>query len=439
MVGFMKNRTLLGIVAASFLSTPVYAQSSHENLYKNTRFSSEAEEVACLEAAHITPKKANRYPVWLNGCEIRFLDDSGIGPRRAKLYNVMFTGYDIGYLMSHDISPEEADALLLQWKGTRTAPAAYALALAQIKNHDGMQRFLNHEIESLYNANISISYIDALAPLVDKKNETLFRHAKTIIEYKNLHGTGEYAQELLSITTKEELPLFNAEELLMYKSLDGTIAYAKDLASIVDSTGNPLFDGFKIYRSFQLGLTKTDFTSFQDTEKPNAVLVYPTEDKNGAFQNNVAIDLFRKMKGVYDTWVVFATTEHDVYTALTSIPNIEFLVLAGHGSPHELILGTMDIKKAKEEADEVYTIDRTDFELGQYLENLHPDATIFLNACKTAEGARNDTDNLANFIIGLAGERSVIAATDSFTMLDIQIQSLYPFEIKIIKDVTYQQ
>jgi hypothetical protein len=172
------------------------------------------------------------------------------------------------------------------------------------------------------------------------------------------------------------------------------------------------------------------FLNAEDTEKPNALVIYPTSDYNGAFRTRDAHNFLKQIKQTYDMTLVFAKQENEVYDALENVSNIELLILGGHGSPECLSLSEVLSEKAR--------IDTSDTELGNHLHNLSENASIFLYSCSNGKGKEDET-NLANFISFLSNKK-VYSSIAPFSSKDINIKSLVPFDLEINKgwqELTY--
>jgi len=188
---------------------------------------------------------------------------------------------------------------------------------------------------------------------------------------------------------------------------------------------------------------------FQDTIKPNAILVQPVADNVNAFKSRKAIEFYDQLFDAYDVKVVFADEESDVYAAIDTTPDIKALIITGHGYMDHLRLGHENDEKAR--------IDTTDSELKDYFAKLDLDAVIFLNSCSTAKDKMLvevtysadqpsipmvlKMNNLAYWITRWANGRKVIAAKEDFKSQHIQLVSAYPLDLNIIidgKDITYK-
>jgi hypothetical protein len=180
-----------------------------------------------------------------------------------------------------------------------------------------------------------------------------------------------------------------------------------------------------------LGLSLKDVKKFHDTEKPNALFVFPILRKANPdpfFYSKEAVSLFNKIREAYDVQTVVARSEKEVYAALDNTPNIELLVMLGHGSNDgkNLYLGNARLRISKgyigfETIDERNGIDIGDREIAKHFSNLSPKATIFLGSCNTGK-----VGGLADFLANYARGRWVIAPKASVSPDSIVIESLYP-------------
>lgn len=256
-------------------------------------------------------------------------------------------------------------------------------------------------------------------------------------------GTVEYAKELAALQDRQGNLFFTTgNDVVAFKNSAGSYDYAARFASAVDKEGKKLFSGNQLAQLYSLGLDLQQLLTFTDTAKPNALLVYPTSDR-GTFRNEASIKFFKKIQEGYDTKVVVASREGEVYGALESRDDFELLVLLGHGAKTTLSLGENDLRLQKAEKDETYTIDTSDWELETYLRHLTPNAVIFLYSCNTGEG-RGEAQNLANAIAEWGGVRKVIAPTEVLNTSRVTVNSLYPFDVTLIdekgeRDITYKR
>lgn len=453
-------------------------------------------DISCLEEAQIHAKRANQYPEQFSGCEIVEIEYAHGSPRKAKAYPEVFNGYDIAYFITQNIKPhasgfytniagylkllslekqtdwsQEPQPLFNYFDIERMQDVGctvdYIWELASIIDNTGNPRFSGHEIAQFCSPGtvddkgnkltFPINFVKTVAAITDENGESLYSMVD-IFDLRQLgaEDSGEEVRLLATLKDSEGNLLFDrSQELnfagLILKFLDLPV-YGDDTKRIRDvlSIREQLTD-FELRRYLQLGVTKEEILEFQDTEKPNAVIVYPTMD-NYAFETYASRGHFRKIRQAYDTWVTFATTEDEAYQAIEKVPNIELLVLSGHGTFRGMHLGNnnvieemldilsisdtvgdpqtiTELEKAKEA--EKYFIDMWDTELSDYLKKLSPDATIFLNGCSVAQGGKWHP-NLANFVSKAADGRRVIAVTREWDSILLRITSLYPFDAEIM-------
>lgn len=250
------------------------------------------------------------------------------------------------------------------------------------------------------------------------------------------------ANSFVDLTDIFQQPIINFPYQLSldpYELSSETFGFDPDLVLGLTEIG---LDQRQVYLFSLFELEPEEVTYFQDTSKPNAVLIFPYSDWNHSFESPKTRELVQEIRKVYDLWVRVAEQEGTVYQALAEISNIELLMLSGHGTATSLSLGENDLINFVSERDETYQIDLADEEIEEYLAQLHPSATIFLNSCYNGLGGE-DLENLANFFYTRSLGRKVISGTDSFSSEEIVLKSVYPFEADIISstgdDLTYQK
>jgi hypothetical protein len=319
----------------------------------------------------------------------------------------------------------------------------YAQLFADINKEEGEQIFNGSNIFDFAEAGGHLRYARELIDIKDREGKPVFTDGFYIAYYKEHGGTIPFARELASLTDEQGNPSIDQSDIYRIQREGVTLDKVREIHAARDAYDGSMFDGHSIYRFAHLGLSE-DEVNFRDTDRPNAVVIYPTNDWNGAFENEQARAFFHSIKGEYDVLVRLAETEEDVYSAINRVPDIELLILGGHGSEKSLSLGETDLGvREAEKKDERYTLDLSDQELGPYLSRLDPQAVIFLNSCSNAKG--DNGDNIADFIANMAGGRTVIAATEPFGAPDVTINQMHPFDITILgglsdnrRDITYR-
>lgn len=258
---------------------------------------------------------------------------------------------------------------------------------------------------------------------------------------------GEKAEHLSELTYSNREPFFTCEDIVKYIWYGGSLEYAKEMASYRDSSQHNFFYGAQLPQFAALGLKADEILHFRDTEKPNALIVYPTYDINsdgyeGAFSTPEALKLFEHIRERYDVKIVVASVEEEVYSGLASGPIFDLGMFSGHGSSDSLRLGMTGPPRVSNPAThsgrgtlEGLTIDTEDFELASFFHNFSKDAVIFLNSCSTAEGGK-DFSNLANHVAQFAPGRKVIASKVPFSGSDVKIdlEKIYPLDLRIVVD-----
>lgn len=143
------------------------------------------------------------------------------------------------------------------------------------------------------------------------------------------------------------------------------------------------------------------------TNKAIALLLYNTADANGAFDYPKVVSAFAQNKNFISLYYEIQE-DRDIENILSAVKRktgkpIHTLVIAGHGSRHEILLGP---GKAKDESTETLPRDKnklqsSDFSRHSFKNMRHhltPDAQILLYACSTGEGgalARNLPNTMA--------------------------------------------
>jgi len=316
--------------------------------------------------------------------------------------------------------------------------------LSHIKDESGIPVFDGSDVALLSHYKTPIDFIRSLVQLSLEKRKQAFD--STLIRFLYLASAPlDHLEQIMDIKGENGIPRFNYSEIRNLISSKASLKFIKDLSDIKDKTGTYEFTGFQISRLFQLNLSKKEILKFKDTDKPNALLVYPAIDPINEFYSPIEISILEALKKKYDTRIIVASKEEEVYKELENIPNIMFFNPKGHGEYNILALGEYQWGlQGVEDGDvdlktENYGIDTSDNELEKVINNLHPNAVIFLDSCSNGEG-RERKANLANFIKKLSKGRKVISATEPYSGEDMEIQNFYPFDVKIVKDgrdITY--
>lgn len=249
---------------------------------------------------------------------------------------------------------------------------------------------------------------------------------------------GEKAAELAEIKDSKGYHFFSCENIAKYLRYGGEADYAWEVASVLDEEGNNKFYGAQLPQMAALKLSIEELVEFKDTEKPNALFVYPTFDVNvynfeGALKTPQALQFFNEVKKGYDVKTVVASTEKEVYNAIDYKDNFKLLILSGHGEKTALQLGGLYREIDFCRTFENHCIDVSDVEFSSYLDKADEEAVIFLNSCSTAEEGE-DVTNLANHIFFFSNGRKVIASTGPFGQHEIKINSIYPFDVSILRN-----
>ena len=318
-----------------------------------------------------------------------------------------------------------------------------ARKIHSVVDNEGNPIFRSHEFDGYLENGGTIEFAEALSKITKKDGKPVFDSGNLMSSFLDAGGTIEFARELASLTDEQGNPSLDQRDMYHIQREGISLDRVREVHAARDAYDGSMFDGHTIYRFAQLGLDRNE-VNFRDTDRPNAIVIYPTNDWNGAFENEPARAFFHSIKDEYDVFVRIADTEEDVYRAISRVPDTELLILGGHGSEKTLSLGETDLGiREAEKKDERYTLDLSDQELGTYLSRLDPQAVIFLDSCSNAKG--DNGDNIADFIANMAGGRTVFAATEPFGAPNVTINQMHPFDITIEsgypdsgRDITYR-
>ncbi len=330
---------------------------------------------------------------------------------------------------------------------------------------------LNFDCEFLNKAWVSQLYADsdfvtkALA-LETEKGDKLYdkydKDAKSLLELHQLGATAETLEFFSQFRNKNDYFSFRPEHLteIMKKGFDLNNEYIQQLlelekrnkgkltfrdledATDIKNMNNPNYVSslYKIFKEigidYELSLSKIKRYCqlnlplreifFYDTRKPNALIVLPTADHNDAFYGESGRNFIKTILRQYDSQILIADTEKDVYAGLKFVPNISLASISGHGTKTTLSLGEADLRLYTGSGDETKTIDISDTEFVELLKETNPYCVLFLWACSNGQG-REYENNLANF--SAKSGRKVISGDNVSNITEIT--SSYPFDAEV--------
>jgi len=251
--------------------------------------------------------------------------------------------------------------------------------------------------------------------LITRDGKTIFSNEWEINEILKLEADFETIRSLADLTNPNGESVFTEGFVIRHFLEDnGTVEYAQQLADAG-------YSGRQIVALNGLGLTVEETLHPRDSELPNFLLSLPHYDDNFSFYRNA--EEWREILPSYDTFVIFADDETDIYHAIEAIPDIELLSLEGHGTKTSIFL-SYDEAIGEEDREE-FVIDMNDTELERYLDMLSPNAVISIDSCDTALGGR-DHYNLFRVIVNMAHGRTVIGADGKIYPLSTELLSEYP-------------
>ena len=286
-----------------------------------------------------------------------------------------------------------------------------------IKDEHGIKVYSAEELKRLINKEIPLAYVEAFKELRTVKSNPLFDARDIVKFYQNDISRKDLAKSLKKLNENN----LNRKTLLK-------VLYAREYkhwrSTFKDQ--NFIFCNPENFRTlYSLSLVKRSYSYFEETDKPNLLITYPAIDEKKAFFSSSARELIKSLSESYDIWFATVYDENDLYKAIRKTPDIDLLILSGHGSKESI-----QLNNPVEGFEELSYIDTSDKELKKHLKRLTKKATIFLNSCSTGKGEEGQS-NLANRIAELAPGRNVIAATRPFSISEVRIKNAAPLEIDI--------
>ncbi len=183
----------------------------------------------------------------------------------------------------------------------------------------------------------------------------------------------------------------------------------------------------KNQRLMLLGKHLGTIPKFLNTKKPNAVVILPTYDPQEIYYSQNTINFIRILMKNYDTRIIVATNEQDVFDGLELIPDIELLFVGG------AYLGIVETRKKSIMLSRKDEISYNDERFLCYLNHLDNDATIVLYTCFAGTGGKGK-DNIANYIDSIIDERKIIAPRNNINACHIKVNEMYPLDISLMKN-----
>ena len=377
---------------------------------------------------------------------ICYLFEKGVNISYAQSLAGNFSYYDITKFFENKVDPDYANALAGQecydifTLHNHRVPINYVLSLSDLLGEQDGFFWLIRNFESGHSVELVKSYLSVL-----DGSEFIYFASKEKVPL-------EYLRELKSLRNRNGYSIFSEKDIfdLVFKFnskeglriIDGIreipLDYIKSMLFVISQSEYLDISGSSIVKLNEFGFTKNYPPVFIDGIRPNALVVYGVEDFNDGFIAEVEIEQFKQIWNAYDVMFVLTGNEDVFYRALDVTPDIEFLMISGHGSDSSLRFGEEDLEN-KFLPYEKYSLDLLDWELKWHLGNLSPLAIIFLNSCANGEG-EDAKENLANFVALFAQGKLVFSSKASFAAPDSVIESLYPFKVKITvdgEDATY--
>lgn len=244
---------------------------------------------------------------------------------------------------------------------------------------------------------------------------------KKLIDLKNSEGEPLFKQDYVKNATLTSGNIANPwNQLVNYCLSGGSFDEAKKFAQ-------KGLDGVEINKYKNFGFSVDDFDEngkliWEDTEKPNLLVVFPYGDHNGALDNTK----FSKLRDTYDTDFHIVSTKTELYDALENSIDASTVIISGHGTNNDITF-SFGIR-AESESERKEGILRTEDipNLQPYLKMLPEDARILLYSCSTAKGPNSFAENFA-----IAADGRVVFAADDLLAAREDIRQAYPLEIEL--------
>lgn len=349
----------------------------------------------------------------------------------------------------------------------------YATALMEIRDHSGNQIFNEFSIGLFREHQGTIDYAVKLTNIRDTEGRTIFSNGEDVEDFhlqerewhlgqwRYLHRDIKTAQEFVDLKDSEGKTVFrNGRDIIDLLRAKGTVDEAAQYVAIQDSNGRTYFRGDEIallrkdkvpvdyaklmscqglnaatiMYHYRMGLGEEDI-DFRDSGKPKALILYPTSDPVQmvfqAFSEDDTFKFFQTVQDTYNVRIRAISSVEEMYDELDNSPEIDLLILGGHGSKTTLTFGESipkyDVHIDKQSA--VLSTDRED--LGDHLRKVSPEGVIFLDSCCNGEG-RETERNMANYVAENAPGRKVIAGTDVFNAGKVTVNSAFPLDLSLM-------
>ncbi len=324
----------------------------------------------------------------------------------------------------------------------------------------------------------TLRYAEELTSLLDTEGNVIFFRGGDVLEY--FHGNrGDkgiaLARKLVRLKDEEGKSVFrdgrdivaylhsqdihDKEGNIDYLDLSDVLALAKRYLQIQDLDGRQCFDGhgiatlssnrvppefaeemapkgmnaLTILYYYGLALEPGD-TAFTGENGRRCLALLPTWDSSVPFYWPVfscrqTAEFLGSLRSVYDLRVRAISTLEEMCAEIERTPDVDLLVLAGHGKRDSLMFGKSTVYDQLFD-DSLGELTTASESAARYFAMLPEDATVFLDSCSNGEG-RDSGDNLANAVAGWAPGRTVIASTADCGPDDITFESLVPFRLSI--------
>jgi hypothetical protein len=222
---------------------------------------------------------------------------------------------------------------------------------------------------------------------------------------------------------------FNNKELMSWNSLKGNIFLANEYNKKGLNPSESLLN-------LASGIFPEKIGKFEDTKKPDAILIYTKKDHSETFIEISHLKLIKEISKNYDISLSVCGNDDDVLEALDKVKKPELILFGGHGNGSIISLGdsvTLNQKIGNKTRN--YSFGMTDKKTLKKLSDKSDAVFVLYNCLNGNILAPNIKKKIPNM--------KIFAAKDTIYTTDYKINSIYPFDISFYnskgKDCTYKK
>jgi hypothetical protein len=314
----------------------------------------------------------------------------------------------------------------------------------------------------------TIELAKTLLEIKDHAGNQLFRSEKDIAML--LHDQGSAVDYLLlSARDSEGVSYFSySEDAVSFLAAGGSLQLLQQFDSIrISGQNGRRYSGFEIAQLTEAkvspqqaqsyaaqgidGLSATYIhklqsgIEFKQDRRPKCLLLVASSDESDFLGTRVFADatlsFYANFAEQYDLVVRAIYSVDDLSQSVERYSEADLLIIAGHGSKKSIAIAR-DLKhyglNSGQSPELSLSIDNVD-SVARVIDRVMPkDAVLFLDSCATAEGGK-DANNLATKLAAGISGRRLIASKTSFSSDKIEVNELYPLDLRIYCDKYHDQ